>query len=78
MPKGNKTEVDGVVTETLPSTWFKIRITHPDYPENFIVMARISGKMRLHYIRIIPGDRVRVELDPYDLQKGGRITFRYK
>jgi translation initiation factor IF-1 len=77
MPKGNKIEVDGVVLETLPSTCFKIRITDPSYPENFIVRGYISGKMRMNYIRIIPGDRVRIELDPYDITKG-RITFRYK
>ena len=77
MPKGNKIEVDGVVLETLPSTCFKIRITDPNYPENFIVRGHISGKMRMNYIRIIPGDRVKIELDPYDIAKG-RITYRYK
>lgn len=77
MPKGNKIEVDGIVIETLPSTCFKIRITDPNYPENFIVRGHISGKMRMNYIRIIPGDRVKIELDPYDITKG-RITFRYK
>lgn len=77
MPKGNKIEVDGVVLENLPSACFKIRITDPNYPENFIVRGYISGKMRMNYIRIIPGDRVRIELDPYDITKG-RITFRYK
>ncbi len=82
MPKGNKIEVDGVVVETLPGTCFNIKITDPNYPENFIVRGYISGKMRMNYIRIIPGDRVRVELDPYAIDPSGitkgRITFRSK
>lgn len=77
MPKGNKIEVDGVVVETLPGTFFTIKITDPAYPADFTIRGHISGKMRMNYIRIIPGDRVRVELDPYDISKG-RITFRYK
>ena len=77
MPKGNKIEVDGVVVECLPSACFTIRITDTNYPENFMVRGYIAGKMRMNYIRIIPGDRVRIELDPYDPTKG-RITFRYK
>ena len=77
MPKGNKIEVDGVVIETLPSAQFMIRITDPNYPESFKVRGHISGRMRMNYIRIIPGDRVRIELDPYDIYKG-RITYRYK
>lgn len=77
MPKGNKIEVDGVVIECLPSACFTIKLTDPNYPSNLTVRGHISGKMRMNYIRIIPGDRVRVELDPYDLTKG-RITFRYK
>lgn len=77
MPKGNKIEVDGVTVECLPSACFIIRITDPNYPENFLVRGYIAGKMRMNYIRIIPGDRVRIELDPYDPAKG-RITFRYK
>ena len=77
MPKGNKIEVDGVVTLTLPSACFEILITDPNYPKDFKVRGYISGKMRMNYIRIIPGDRVRIELDPYDITKG-RITFRYK
>ena len=77
MPKGNKIEVDGVVIENLPSTCFQIRITDPSYPDNFIVRGHISGNMRINYIRIIPGDRVKIELDPYDIAKG-RITYRYK
>ncbi|MFA6521757.1 MAG: translation initiation factor IF-1 [Candidatus Gracilibacteria bacterium] len=77
MPKGNKIEVDGVVTEILPGAQFTIKITDPNYPENFIIRGYISGKMRMNYIRIIPGDRVKVELEPYDITKG-RITYRYK
>lgn len=77
MSKGDKIEVDGVITETLPGTCFLIRITDPNYPEDYIVRGYISGKMRMNFIRIVPGDRVRVELDPYDPAKG-RITFRYK
>lgn len=77
MAKGNKIDVDGVVIETLPSAWFKIRITDPNFPEDFTIRGHISGKMRMNFIRIIPGDRVKVELDPNDITKG-RITFRYK
>jgi len=77
MPKGSKIEVDGVVTECLPSACFTVKITDLNYPENFLVRGYIAGKMRMNYIRIIPGDRVRIELDPYDPTKG-RITFRYK
>lgn len=77
MLKGNKIEVDGIAVEPLPNACFKIRITDPKYPENFFVTGHISGKMRMNYIRIIPGDRVKIELDPYDVTKG-RITFRHK
>lgn len=77
MPSSNKIEADGVVTETHPGTQFTIRITDPNYPNNFFVRGYVSGKMRMNFIRIIPGDRVRVELDPYEISKA-RITFRYK
>lgn len=77
MPKGNKIEVDGIAIETRPNAHFLVKITDPNFPENFIVDGHISGKMRMNYIRIIPGDKVRIELDPLDLTKG-RITFRYK
>lgn len=77
MPKGNKIEVDGVVVETLPSACFRIRITDENFPKDFIITGYISGKMRMNYIRIIPGDRVRAELDPLDISKG-RIIYRYK
>jgi translation initiation factor IF-1 len=66
----DKIEVEGEITEALPSTMF--RVTLDDGHE---VLAKISGKMRKHYIRILPGDKVRVELSPYDLMRG-RITYR--
>ncbi|WP_336250060.1 translation initiation factor IF-1 [Stomatohabitans albus] len=65
-------ELEGTVTEALPNTMFKIEL------ENGIeILGHISGKMRKHYIRILPGDRVTVEVSPYDLTRG-RITYRYK
>jgi translation initiation factor IF-1 len=70
--KEEKIEVEGEVTEALPNTMFRVRL------ENDIdVLTHISGKMRRHYIRILPGDRVKVELSPYDLTRG-RIVYRYK
>ena len=68
--KEEKIEVEGEVVEALPSTMFRVQID-----EGHQVLAKISGKMRKHYIRILPGDRVKVELSPYDLSRG-RITFR--
>jgi translation initiation factor IF-1 len=70
--KEEKIEVEGEVVEALPSTTFRVQIDggHP-------VLATISGKMRKHYIRILPGDRVKVELSAYDLSRG-RITYRYR
>lgn len=65
-------EMDGLVTEALPNTMFRIQLDNGP-----IVLGHISGKMRKHYIRLVPGDRVKVELSPYDLTKG-RITFRYR
>jgi translation initiation factor IF-1 len=70
--KEEKIEVEGEVVEALPSTMFRVQV---DGGHN--VLATISGKMRKHYIRILPGDRVKVELSPYDLTRG-RITFRLK
>jgi translation initiation factor IF-1 len=65
-------EVEGEVTEALPNTMFRVTLdTGHD------VLAHISGKMRMHYIRILPGDRVKVELSPYDLNRG-RITYRFR
>ena len=68
--KEEKIEVEGEVVESLPSTMFRVQLD-----EGHAVLATISGKMRKHYIRIAPGDRVKVELSPYDLTRG-RITFR--
>jgi len=64
-------EVTGTVLETLPNAMFKVEIEN-----GHIILAHISGKMRMHYIKILPGDKVTVEMTPYDLTKG-RITYRY-
>jgi translation initiation factor IF-1 len=70
--KEEKIEVEGEVVEALPSTMFKVKVdTGQD------VLATISGKMRKHYIRILPGDKVKVELSAYDLSRG-RITYRHR
>ena len=63
-------QVTGTVTQVLPGTFFRVEL-----PNGHIVLAHISGKMRKNFIRIVPGDKVKVELSPYDLTKG-RITFR--
>jgi translation initiation factor IF-1 len=73
MGKDNVIEVTGVVTEALPGAKFKVKL---DTIGN-IVEGHLSGKMRIHYIKILPGDRVKLEMTPYDLTKG-RITFRNK
>lgn len=65
-------EIDGSVNEALPNAMFRVELAN-----GHIVLAHISGKMRQHYIRILPGDRVVVELSPYDLTRG-RIVYRYK
>jgi translation initiation factor IF-1 len=65
-------KVDGVITDTLPNAMFKVALENGHQ-----VLAHISGKMRMHYIKILVGDKVTVELSPYDLTKG-RITYRYK
>lgn len=70
-------EVEGVVINCLPNTTFEVKINDPSYPSDHTIRAHISGKMRMHYIRILPGDHVTVELTPYDLTKG-RITYRHK
>lgn len=67
-------EVEGVVVENLGNAQFRIQIDEGDGME---VLGHVSGKMRMNYIRILPGDRVRVELSPYDLTRG-RIVYRYK
>ena len=65
-------EIEGTVVESLPNAMFRVELQN-----GHEVLAHISGKMRMHYIRILPGDRVQVELTPYDLTRG-RITYRYK
>ena len=65
-------EIDGLVTEALPNVMFRVQLDNGP-----IVLGHISGKMRKHYIKLVPGDRVKVELSPYDLTRG-RITFRYR
>jgi len=72
MAKQTAIKVDGVVSEVLPNTTFRVRLEN-----GHEILAHMSGKMRIHYIRILQGDRVTVELSPYDLSKG-RITYRYK
>ncbi len=70
-------QAEGVVVECLPNATFRVRLDDPNYPQDHVVLCHLSGKMRINYIRIIPGDRVTVELTPYDLNKG-RITYRQK
>jgi translation initiation factor IF-1 len=72
MAKQEAVTVDGVIEEALPNATFRVKLEN-----GHAILARISGKMRMHYIRILQGDRVTVELSPYDLSKG-RITYRYK
>ena len=72
MPKGEGIEVEGTVVEPLPNAMFRVEL-----PNGHRVLAHVSGKMRMHYIKILPGDKVVVELSPYDLTKG-RIVYRYK
>ncbi|OAD19179.1 translation initiation factor IF-1 [Candidatus Thiomargarita nelsonii] len=70
MPKEDSIEMEGRVVETLPNTMFRVKLEN-----DHIVTAHISGRMRKHYIRILTGDKVTVQLTPYDLSKG-RITYR--
>ena len=72
MAKQPSIEQDGVITEALSNAMFRVELEN-----GHIITAHMSGKMRMHYIKILPGDRVRVDMSPYDLTKG-RITFRYK
>ncbi len=72
MPKKEKIEVEGKVVECLPNTMFRVEL-----PNGHRVLAHISGKIRLHFIKILSGDKVLVELSPYDLNRG-RITYRFK
>jgi translation initiation factor IF-1 len=72
MPKEESIKVDGTIVETLPNATFRVELE-----SGHKVLAHISGKMRMHFIKILPGDKVTVELSPYDLTRG-RITYRYK
>ncbi|MGD9201885.1 MAG: translation initiation factor IF-1 [Chitinispirillia bacterium] len=72
MAKQESIQVEGTVLETLPNAAFKVKLEN-----GHEILAHISGKMRMHYIRILPGDRVLLELSPYDLKRG-RITYRFK
>ncbi|MBQ9339429.1 MAG: translation initiation factor IF-1 [Paludibacteraceae bacterium] len=72
MAKQDSIEVDGTITEALSNAMFRVTLE-----SGHVIIAHISGKMRMHYIKILPGDKVRVEMSPYDLTKG-RISFRYK
>ena len=72
MPKEDSVEVEGTVVESLPNAMFRVEL-----PNGHRILAHISGKMRMHYIRILPGDKVTVEMSPYDLTRG-RITYRSK
>jgi translation initiation factor IF-1 len=71
LAKEDVIEVEGTVTEALPNTQFRVELEN-----GHNVLAHISGKMRMNYIRILPGDKVKVELSPYDLSRG-RITYRF-
>ena len=72
MPKKEAIEVEGTVVEPLPNAMFRVELAN-----GHKVLAHISGKIRLHYIKILPGDKVLVELSPYDLSRG-RIIYRFK
>ena len=72
MPKEEAIEVEGIVVESLPNAMFRVKLDN-----EHIVLAHISGKIRMNFIRILPGDKVKLELSPYDLTRG-RITYRSK
>lgn len=72
MAKSDLIEVQGKVIENLPNAMFRVELEN-----GHVVLAHISGKMRMHFIKIVPGDKVKVELTPYDLTRG-RITYRFK
>jgi translation initiation factor IF-1 len=72
MAKQEPIQVEGIVLETLPNAAFKVKLSN-----DHEILAHISGKMRMHYIRILPGDKVLLELSPYDLTRG-RIVYRFK
>lgn len=72
MPKQDLIRVDGTIEETLPNTQFRVKLEN-----DHVILAHVSGKMRMNFIKILQGDKVTVELSPYDLSKG-RIVYRYK
>ena len=72
MPKEDSIEIEGTVVEPLPNAMFRVELEN-----GHKILAHISGKMRMHFIRILVGDKVKVQLSPYDLTRG-RITYRYK
>lgn len=72
MPKSDTIAAEGVITESLPNAMFKVKLEN-----GHIILAHISGKMRMNFIKILPGDKVSVEISVYDLTKG-RITYRHK
>ncbi|KPK32549.1 MAG: translation initiation factor IF-1 [Nitrospira bacterium SG8_35_1] len=72
MPKEEAIEVQGTILENLPNAMFKVELENGQ-----TILAYVSGKMRMHFIKILPGDKVTIELSPYDLSKG-RITYRFK
>ena len=72
MAKQEAIKVDSIITEALSNAMFRVQLE-----SGHVIIANISGKMRMHYIKILPGDRVKVEMSPYDLTRG-RISFRYK
>ena len=71
MAKEKPIEVDGEIQETLPNATFRVRLDN-----DHVILAHVSGKMRMHYIKLLPGDKVKLEMSPYDLTKA-RITYRY-
>ncbi|MGC8938527.1 MAG: translation initiation factor IF-1 [Thermodesulfovibrio sp.] len=72
MPKEEHIEMQGTIEEALPNAMFRVRLEN-----GHVILAYVSGKMRMHFIKILPGDKVLVEISPYDLTKG-RIIYRYK
>ncbi|MBA4371485.1 MAG: translation initiation factor IF-1 [Thermodesulfovibrio sp.] len=72
MAKEDSIEVQGAILETLPNAMFRVELENGQ-----VILAYVSGKMRMHFIKILPGDKVTIELSPYDLTKG-RITYRFK
>jgi translation initiation factor IF-1 len=72
LAKEEPIEIDGVILEALPNAHFRVRLEN-----NLEILAHVSGKMRMNFIKILPGDRVKVQVSPYDLSKG-RITYRFK